>query len=73
MAHRLVPGPPHGRLRVSRRAEQGLTAIEYALVAAVVAVLLAGGVYYLYSGVQARFVRDERCATSAWEGARATC
>jgi Flp pilus assembly pilin Flp len=69
----LISGPPHGRLRVSRRAEQGLTAIEYALVVAVAAVLLAGGVYYLFSGVQARFIRNEQCATSAWEGARAEC
>jgi Flp pilus assembly pilin Flp len=69
----LVPGPPHGRLRVSRRGEQGLTAIEYALVAAVVVVLLAGGVYYLYAGVQARFIRSEQCAASAWEGASAEC
>jgi Flp pilus assembly pilin Flp len=69
----LVPGPPHGRLRVSRRGEQGLTAIEYALVAAVVVVLLAGGVYYLYAGVQARFIQSEQCATNAWEGASADC
>ena len=71
----MIPGLlPHGRLRVSdRAAEDGLTAIEYALVAAVVVVLLAGGVYYLYAGVQARFIRNEQCAASAWEGARAEC
>jgi Flp pilus assembly pilin Flp len=68
-----ISGLPHRRLRASDRGEQGLTAIEYALVAAVVAVLLAGGVYYLYSGVQARFIRNEQCATSAWEGASASC
>jgi Flp pilus assembly pilin Flp len=64
---------PHGRRRASNRAEDGLTAIEYALIAAVVVVLLAGGVYYLYAGVQARFVRNEQCAASAWEGASAEC
>jgi Flp pilus assembly pilin Flp len=63
----------HGRRRVSNRAEDGLTAIEYALIAAVVTALLAGGVYYLYAGVQARFVRNEQCAASAWEGAHADC
>ncbi len=69
----MISGPPYGRLRVSRGGEQGLTAIEYALVAAVVMVLLAGGVYYLYAGVQARFIRSEQCATNAWEGASAEC
>ena len=64
---------PHGRRRASGRAEDGLTAIEYALMAAVVVVLLAGGVYYLYAGVQARFDRNEQCAASAWEGAHADC
>jgi Flp pilus assembly pilin Flp len=56
-----------------RGGEQGLTAIEYALIAAVVVLLLAGGVYSLYAGLQARFIRNEQCAASAWEGANAEC
>jgi Flp pilus assembly pilin Flp len=68
----LVPGPPHGRVRV-HRGEQGLTAVEYALVVAVVVLLLGGGAYHLYQGIQARFIRSEQCAASAWEGAHAEC
>jgi Flp pilus assembly pilin Flp len=70
----LVSGPPHGRVRAAMRGgEQGLTAIEYALIAAVIVLLLAGGVYSLYAGLQARFIRSEQCAASAWEGASAEC
>jgi Flp pilus assembly pilin Flp len=70
----LIPGPPHGRSRVAARSgEEGLTAVEYALIAAVVVLLLTGGVYYLYTGLQARFIHSEQCAASAWEGARADC
>ena len=54
----MIPGPPHGRFRAEARSgEQGLTSVEYALIAAVVVVLLTGGVYYLYAGIQARFDR----------------
>jgi Flp pilus assembly pilin Flp len=70
----LIPGPPHGRFRAEARSgEQGLTSVEYALIAAVVGLLLTGGVYYLYTGIQARFDHSEQCATSAWEGASADC
>jgi Flp pilus assembly pilin Flp len=67
----LFSGLPPGA--VARGGEDGLTAVEYALIAAVVVILLAGGVYYLYAGLQARFIRSEQCAASAWEGARADC
>jgi Flp pilus assembly pilin Flp len=71
---RLIPGPPHGRFRAEARSgEQGLTSVEYALLAAVIVLLLTGGVYSLYVGLQARFDRSEQCATSAWEGASADC
>jgi Flp pilus assembly pilin Flp len=69
----LIPGP-HGRFRAEARSgEQGLTSVEYALIAAVVVLLLTGGVYYLFTGIQARFDRSEQCASSAWEGASADC
>jgi Flp pilus assembly pilin Flp len=71
---RLIPGRPHGRFGVqARSAEKGLTSVEYALLAAVIVLLLTGGVYALYAGVQARFDRSEQCANSAWEGASADC
>jgi Flp pilus assembly pilin Flp len=47
--------------------------VEYALLAAVIVLLLTGGVYALYTGIQARFDRSEQCANSAWEGASADC
>jgi Flp pilus assembly pilin Flp len=71
---RLVPGPPNGRFRAQARSgEQGVTSVEYALLAAVIVLLLTGGVYALYTGIQARFDRSEQCANSAWEGASADC
>jgi Flp pilus assembly pilin Flp len=71
---RLVPGPPYGRFRAQARSgEQGVTSVEYALLAAVIVLLLTGGVYALYTGIQARFDRSEQCANSAWEGASADC
>ena len=69
----MSPGLRGRRRAATSSGEQGLTAVEYALVAAVVVVLLAGGVYYLYAGIQERFIRSEQCAASAWEGARAEC
>jgi Flp pilus assembly pilin Flp len=47
--------------------ERGLTSVEYALLAAVVALLLIGGVAALYDAVRERFNRDAGCAVQAYD------
>lgn len=67
----MITGPVRSR-RVRRMrvpaAEHGLTSVEYALMAALVAVLLIGGTYYLFQSVQDRFSRNESCASVAYRG-----
>jgi Flp pilus assembly pilin Flp len=69
----LITGPVRSRLHIHQRdpaAERGLTSVEYALMAALVVVLLVGGTYYLFQSVQDRFSRNESCASVAYRGAR---
>jgi Flp pilus assembly pilin Flp len=47
--------------------ERGVTSVEYALMAAIIVLLLIGGVAALYNGVQARFDRDADCAAKAYD------
>ena len=47
--------------------ERGVTSVEYALMAAIIALLLIGGVVALFDAVQARFERDADCAEQAYE------
>jgi Flp pilus assembly pilin Flp len=49
-------------------AERGLTSVEYALMAALVVLLLVGGTFYLFQSVQNRFASNERCASVAYRG-----
>jgi Flp pilus assembly pilin Flp len=47
--------------------ERGVTSVEYALMAAVIALLLVGGAVALFDAVQERFDRDAECAAQAYE------
>ena len=44
--------------------EKGVTAVEYALIVAIVALLLVGGFYTLYSSVQDRYSSVADCLAS---------
>jgi Flp pilus assembly pilin Flp len=46
--------------------ERGVTSVEYALMVAIIAVLLVSGVVVLFGAVQDRFDRDANCAAEAY-------
>ena len=46
--------------------ERGVTSVEYAIMAAIIVVVLIAGVAALYDAVQARFDRDADCAAQAY-------
>ena len=67
----MAPGAPRLRSRAGRpstRAEKGVTAVEYALMAAVIVALLIGGITLLTDAVHSRFDRNASCASVAWTG-----
>jgi Flp pilus assembly pilin Flp len=47
--------------------ERGVTSVEYALMAAIIALLVIGGVVALFDAVQDRFNRDAGCAAQAYD------
>jgi Flp pilus assembly pilin Flp len=47
--------------------ERGVTSVEYAIMAAIIVLLLIAGVAALYDGIQARFDRDADCAAQAYD------
>jgi Flp pilus assembly pilin Flp len=47
--------------------ERGVTSVEYALMAAIIAMLLIGGVVALFDAVQERFDHDASCAQQAYD------
>ena len=53
-------------MRASGWRERGVTSVEYALMAAIIALLLIAGVVSLYGAVQDRFERDANCAEQAY-------
>jgi Flp pilus assembly pilin Flp len=53
-------------MREARWRERGVTSVEYALMAAVIALLLVIGVVSLFDAVQERFERDADCAEQAY-------
>jgi Flp pilus assembly pilin Flp len=55
------------KVRGTTGRERGVTSVEYALLAAVIALLLIGGVTVLYNAVQERFNRDAGCAAQAYD------
>ena len=46
--------------------ERGVTSVEYALMAAIIALVLVGGVVALFNAVQERFDHDATCAAQAY-------
>jgi Flp pilus assembly pilin Flp len=47
--------------------ERGVTSVEYALMAAIIVLVLVGGIVALHEGVMARFDRDAGCAAQAYD------
>jgi len=47
--------------------ERGVTSVEYALMIAVIVIVLVAGVAALFDAVQERFERDADCAAQAYE------
>ena len=54
-------------MREPRWPERGVTSVEYALMATIIAVLLITGVVALFDAVQDRFERDADCAEQAYD------
>jgi Flp pilus assembly pilin Flp len=54
-------------MRANDWRERGVTSVEYALMAAIIALLLIAGVVSLYGAVQERFERDADCAEQAYD------
>jgi Flp pilus assembly pilin Flp len=53
-------------MRASGGPERGVTSVEYALMAAIIVLLLVGGVAALYNAVQERFNDNAECAAQAY-------
>jgi Flp pilus assembly pilin Flp len=53
-------------MRTSGWQERGATSVEYALMAAIIVLLLVGGVVALYDAVQERFNDNADCAAQAY-------
>jgi Flp pilus assembly pilin Flp len=47
--------------------ERGVTSVEYALMAAIIVLLLVGGAVALFDAVQERFDHDADCAAEAYD------
>jgi Flp pilus assembly pilin Flp len=54
-----------GRLVELEAREQGITAVEYALMVAVVALLLVVGFFFLFDQIQQRFSTTASCVQNA--------
>ena len=54
-------------MREHRWRERGVTSVEYALMAAIIVLLLVGGAVALFDAVQERFDHDAECAAQAYE------
>ncbi|HEX6677854.1 MAG TPA: Flp family type IVb pilin [Actinomycetes bacterium] len=53
------------RLARLRRREEGITAVEYALMVAVVAVLLVVGFYFLFTNISDKFSNTGNCIANS--------
>jgi Flp pilus assembly pilin Flp len=51
----------------ARWSERGVTSVEYALMASIIALLLVAGVVALYNAVQERFADNAECAEQSYE------
>ena len=47
--------------------ERGVTSVEYALMAAIIVLVLIGGIVSLHDAIAARFDRDASCAAQAYD------
>ena len=47
--------------------ERGVTSVEYALMAAIIVLVLVGGIVALREAVKDRFARDAGCAAQAYD------
>jgi Flp pilus assembly pilin Flp len=47
--------------------ERGVTSVEYALMVAIIVLLLVGGVVALFDAIQDHFEADADCAAKAYE------
>jgi Flp pilus assembly pilin Flp len=47
--------------------ERGVTSVEYALMAAIIVLVLVGGIVALRDAVKERFDRDADCAAQAYD------
>jgi Flp pilus assembly pilin Flp len=56
------------KVRGVGRGERGVTSVEYALMVAVIVLVLVGGVAALFDAVRERFDRDAGCAATAYRG-----
>jgi Flp pilus assembly pilin Flp len=56
-----IPAYVRARIGGPRAREEGVTAVEYALMVAIIAVLLVGAFYALYSAVDARYGQVKDC------------
>ena len=54
-------------MRGSGWRERGVTSVEYALMAAIIVLLLVGGAVALFDAVQERFDHDADCAAQAYD------
>jgi Flp pilus assembly pilin Flp len=54
-------------MRATSRRERGVTSVEYALMAAIIVLVLIGGVLALHDAVKARFDHDAGCAAQAYD------
>ena len=54
-------------MRGRGRQEGGVTSVEYALMAAIIVLVVIGGVVALFDAVQDRFNRDAGCAAQAYD------
>ena len=54
-------------MRGSGWRERGVTSVEYALMAAIIVLLLVGGAVALFDAVQERFGHDAECAAQAYD------
>jgi Flp pilus assembly pilin Flp len=55
-------------MRGSSWRERGVTSVEYALMAAIIVLVLIGGIVTLHDAVRDRFNRDADCASQAYAG-----
>ena len=54
-------------MRPTRWAERGVTSVEYALMASIIALLLIVGIVALHDAVGEHFADDAECAEQAYE------